>query len=150
MRRLVGILKSDGADADRAPQPGLGQLETLLETVRGAGVPVEAVTEGEPRPLPTGLDLVVYRIVQEALTNVLKHAGPASARVTLRWGDAALDGRGGRRRPGRRSRPTDARATACSACANGSRLRRHDPAGPRPGGGFAVHARVPMERGPAA
>ena len=54
MRRLIGILKAEGADADLAPQPGLGQLEALLETVRGAGVPVEAVTEGEPRPLPPG------------------------------------------------------------------------------------------------
>jgi signal transduction histidine kinase len=149
MRRLVGILKSDGADADRAPQPGLGQLETLLETVRGAGVPVEAVTEGEPRPLPTGLDLVVYRVVQEALTNVMKHAGPASARVLLRWGDAALDvevaddGRGpfvatdgGLGLLGMRER----------VALYGGTIRT----GQRRGGGFTVHAHVPYEGGPTA
>jgi signal transduction histidine kinase len=149
MRRLIGILKADGADADRAPQPGLGQLETLLETVRGAGVSVEAVTEGEPRPLPTGLDLVVYRIVQEALTNVMKHAGPASARVLLRWGDAALDvevsddGRGplvatdgGLGLLGMRER----------VALYGGTIRT----GPRQGGGFTVHAHVPYEGGPPA
>ena len=91
MRRLIGILKDEAAAADRAPQPGLEQLEALLETVRGAGVTVEAVTEGTPRPLAPGLDLIAYRIVQEALTNVIKHAGPASARVLMDWSDAALD-----------------------------------------------------------
>ncbi len=149
MRRLIGILKADGADADRAPQPGLGQLETLLETVRGAGVPVEAVTEGEPRPIPTGLDLVAYRIVQEALTNVMKHAGPASARVLLRWGDAALDvevaddGRGpfvstdgGLGLLGMRER----------VALYGGTIRT----GPRQGGGFTVHATLPYEGGPTA
>ena len=149
MRRLIGILKADGVDADRAPQPGLGQLETLLETVRGAGVPVEAVTEGEPRPLPTGLDLVVYRIVQEALTNVMRHAGPASARVLLRWGDMAPDvevsddGRGsfvatdgGLGLLGMRER----------VALYGGTIRT----GPRQGGGFTVHAHVPYEGGPTA
>jgi signal transduction histidine kinase len=149
MRRLIGILKADGVDADRAPQPGLGQLETLLETVRGAGVPVEAVTEGESRSLPTGLDLVVYRIVQEALTNVMRHAGPASARVLLRWGDAALDvevsddGRGpfaatdgGLGLLGMRER----------VALYGGTIRT----GPRQGGGFTLHAHVPYEGGPTA
>ncbi|MGZ8579827.1 MAG: sensor histidine kinase [Actinomycetota bacterium] len=146
MRRLIGILKADGADADRAPQPGLGQLDALLETVRGAGVPVEAVTEGAPSPLPTGLDLVAYRIVQEALTNVIKHAGPAHARVLLRWGDAALDvevaddGRGliastdgGLGLVGMRER----------VALYGGSIRTE----PRSGGGFVVHAHLPLEEG---
>ncbi len=148
MRRLIGILKAEGADTDRAPQPGLGQLEALLETVRGAGVPVEAVTEGEPRPLTTGLDLVAYRIVQEALTNVMKHAGPASARVLLRWGDAALDvevsddGRG----------PLMATEGGLGLLGMRERVALYGGTirtGPRRGGGFTVHAHLPFEGGPA-
>ena len=143
MRRLVGILKSDGAEADRAPQPGLGQLETLLETVRGAGVPVEAVTEGEPRPLPTGLDLVVYRVVQEALTNVMKHAGPAKASVLVAYEPQALrlevvdDGRG-----------VNGRSSGSGHGLLGMRERvgvygGAFEAGPRTGGGFKVAVRLP-------
>lgn len=146
MRRLIGILKSDGADADRAPQPGLGQIDALLETVRGAGVPVEAATEGAPRQLPSGLDLVAYRIVQEALTNVMKHAGPASARVLLRWGDAALDlevaddGRG----------PFVSAEGGLGLLGMRERVALYGGSidtGPRPGGGFAVRAHLPYEEG---
>lgn len=149
MRRLIGILKSDGADADRAPQPGLGQIDALLETVRGAGVPVEAATEGAPRQLPSGLDLVAYRIVQEALTNVMKHAGPASARVLLRWGDAALDlevaddGRG----------PFVSTEGGLGLLGMRERVALYGGSidtGPRPGGGFAVRAHLPYEEGSEA
>ncbi|MGZ8632029.1 MAG: sensor histidine kinase [Actinomycetota bacterium] len=91
MRRLIGVLKDDGADAELAPQPGLDQLDALLDTVRDAGVPVEAVTRGESRPVSPGVDLTAYRVVQEALTNVIKHAGRASARVVLSWVDDALE-----------------------------------------------------------
>lgn len=149
MRRLIGILKSDGADADRAPQPGLGQIDALLETVRGAGVPVEAATEGAPRQLPSGLDLVAYRIVQEALTNVMKHAGPANARVLLRWGDAALDlevaddGRG----------PFVSAEGGLGLLGMRERVALYGGSidtGPRPGGGFAVRAHLPYEEGSEA
>ena len=71
--------------------PGLGELASLLEQLRKAGVPVELREEGEPRQLPAGHDLVAYRVVQEGLTNVLKHAGKANVQVTVRFS---------RRRPG--------------------------------------------------
>ena len=99
MRRLVGLLREDD-EPTLAPQPGIAQLDTLLDQVREAGLPVDLVIEGPPRPLPPGVDLSVYRIVQEALTNALKHAGPARARVTLRFAERGVeleiadDGRG--------------------------------------------------------
>ena len=84
MRRLVGMLRSD-ADEPLAPQPGLGDVPTLVAQVREAGLPVELRVEGERRELPVGIELSAYRIVQEALTNALKHAGDASARVSIRY-----------------------------------------------------------------
>jgi signal transduction histidine kinase len=106
MRRLVGILRDD-PELALAPQPGLGQLSVLLEQVREAGLSVALAVEGEPRPLAPGVDLSAYRIVQEALTNALKHAGPARAWVAVRYraadvelevtddGHGPLDGHGG-------------------------------------------------------
>jgi signal transduction histidine kinase len=86
MHHLVGVLRDDvAADAALAPQPGLGDLAALLTDVRGAGLPVELMIEGDRRDLPAGLELSVYRIVQEALTNSLKHAGPATATVSIRY-----------------------------------------------------------------
>ena len=85
MRRLLGVLRRTDADLALAPQPGLEELDELIGQVRAAGLPVELRIEGEPEPLPAGVDLSAYRIVQEALTNTLKHAGPAHARVTLRY-----------------------------------------------------------------
>jgi signal transduction histidine kinase len=99
MRRLVGMLREDG-EPSLGPQPGVEQLSALLEQVREAGLPVELVVEGSPRDLPPGVDLSAYRIVQEALTNTLKHAGPARARVVLRFAEQSMeleitdDGRG--------------------------------------------------------
>ncbi|MCW3041073.1 MAG: putative two-component sensor, partial [Solirubrobacterales bacterium] len=79
MRRLLGVLREDepGGQA-REPQPGLAQLDALLEQVRSAGLPVAYESVGNPAPLSLGLQLAVYRIVQEALTNTLKHAGPGA------------------------------------------------------------------------
>src|SRR5918992_5225113 len=78
MRRLLGLLRDgDHDDAALAPQPGLAHLESLAAAAREAGLPVEVAVEGESRPLPAGIDLSAYRIVQEALTNSLRHAGPA-------------------------------------------------------------------------
>jgi signal transduction histidine kinase len=146
MRRLLGVLKENGGDqrAPLAPQPGMATLDTLLGQVREAGLPVEMRTEGRPVELPPGIDLSAYRIVQEALTNALKYAGPARAWVVVRYGDGDLeleiandggtdameaDG-GGRGLVGMRER----------VAVYGGELE----SGPRPGGGFAVRARLPI------
>jgi signal transduction histidine kinase len=143
MRRLLEILKSDDPDGARAPQPGLDRLDDLLDGMRATGLPVEAVVEGSPRPLPQAVDLSAYRIVQEALTNTLKHAGEAHARVLLRYRPDALeievadDGRGalesdggGQGLIGMRERVQLFGGTLES--------------GPRPGGGFVVRARLSL------
>jgi signal transduction histidine kinase len=91
MRRSLGVLRRNDADAPLAPQPGLSGLGALVEQARKSGLKVELVTEGEPAPLPAGADLSAYRIVQEALTNTLKHAGPVHARVAVRYGGDALE-----------------------------------------------------------
>lgn len=90
LRRLVGLLRTD-ADADRSPQPCLGQLPLLLAQLRSAGLPVELEVHGRVRPLPAGVELNAFRIVQEALTNTLKHAGPTSATVSLGYEERVLD-----------------------------------------------------------
>ncbi|HSC93251.1 MAG TPA: sensor histidine kinase [Gaiellaceae bacterium] len=87
LRRMLGLLRSADGAPDLGPQPGLGQLESLVEQMRAVGLPVELSVEGRPRALPPGVDLSAYRIVQEALTNALKHARPAHARVTVRYGE---------------------------------------------------------------
>jgi signal transduction histidine kinase len=91
MRRLLGILRRTDAELALAPQPGLENLDALVEQAREAGLPVELSIEGDAGTLPPGVDLTAYRIVQEALTNVRKHAGPARARVTVRRGDGGLE-----------------------------------------------------------
>src|SRR3954447_3254289 len=114
LRRMLGLLRDPVADASLAPQPSVDRLDALLEQVRAAGLPVELTVEGEPRRLPPGIDRSAYRIVQEGLTNTLKHAGPAHASVRLRYGERALelevldDGRGPRGGTGRAPRPPPA------------------------------------------
>jgi signal transduction histidine kinase len=146
MRRLVGMLRSENGDP-LAPQPGLDDLPTLAMQVREAGLPVELRVEGERRGLPVGIELSAYRIVQEALTNALKHAGNASATVHVRYRDDSLeleiadDGAGG----------ADAAATLAPGGHGlvGMRERvalyggRFD-AGRRPNGGFLVRALLPI------
>lgn len=91
LRRLLEVLLvTDDADP-LAPRPSLQHLDQLVEHVREAGLPVEVTVDGEPRPLPPGIDLSAYRIVQEALTNTLKHAGPARAVVGLSFRPQALE-----------------------------------------------------------
>jgi signal transduction histidine kinase len=91
MRRSLGILRRTDADAPLAPQPGMERLGALVAQARDSGLQVELVTEGAPAPLPAGVDLSAYRIVQEALTNTLKHAGPVRARVAVRYCGEALE-----------------------------------------------------------
>ncbi len=88
LRRVLGVLRSDAPDT--TPQPGLGDLDGLLESARSAGVTVTAGISGTPRPLPDGVDLSAYRIVQEALSNAMRHAPGAAVEVKLYYGDAAL------------------------------------------------------------
>jgi signal transduction histidine kinase len=143
MRRLVGMLRSDRAD-ELAPQPGLSDLPTLLAQVHGAGLPVELELEGEPRQLPVGIELSAYRIVQEALTNALKHAGEAHAIVRVRYGADSLeleivdDGPGGQT-------PVTSGGHGLAGMRErvalyGGRLD----AGRRPSGGFAVRVLLPV------
>src|SRR6478672_7812891 len=90
MRRLLGMLRTD-ADEPLTPQPGLKDVPTLARQLREAGLPVELHIEGELRELPVGIELSAYRIVQEALTNALKHAGDAKASVNIRYGSDSLE-----------------------------------------------------------
>jgi signal transduction histidine kinase len=85
MRRLLAAMRPDGDEAELGPQPGLDGLDSLLQEVGRAGLPVELHVDGEPFPLPRGIDLSVYRIVQEGLTNALKHARATVADVTVRY-----------------------------------------------------------------
>ncbi len=100
MRRLFGVLRSDGEAASLVPQPGLGELELLVQQVRAAGLPVDLRTEGDRIELPPGVDLAAYRIVQEGLTNALRHASAQRVSVRLRYLPTTLeiaiedDGRG--------------------------------------------------------
>jgi signal transduction histidine kinase len=85
MRRLLGAMRRDGDEAELVPQPGLDGLDSLLHEIGRAGLPVELHVDGEPFPLPRGVDLSAYRIVQEGLTNALKHARATDADVTVRY-----------------------------------------------------------------
>lgn len=91
LQRLLGFLRQESQVDELAPQPSLNQLDVLVKHMREAGLPVEVKIEGEPQPLPPGVDLSAYRIVQEALTNTLKHAGPATAFVTIRYASNKLE-----------------------------------------------------------
>jgi len=88
LRRVLGVLRSDQPDV--APQPGLGDLDGLIESVRAGGVTVTSTVTGAPRPLPEGVDLSAYRIVQEALSNAMRHAPGSEVRVRLYYGEPAL------------------------------------------------------------
>jgi signal transduction histidine kinase len=85
MRRLLAAIRPDGDEAELVPQPGLDGLDSLLEEIERAGLPVELHVDGEAFPLPRGVELSAYRIVQEGLTNALKHAGASDADVTVRY-----------------------------------------------------------------
>lgn len=151
MRNLVGVLRADPGDErspepDLAPTPGLADLRQLIEHAAHAGVRVDLTITGRPRPLPQGEDLSAYRIVQEALTNVIKHAGTETARARIDYGDAWLtievcnDGSA-------TAQPTDAAPRGSGIAGMRERaLLYHGElhAGPTENGGFMVTARLPL------
>jgi signal transduction histidine kinase len=145
MRHMLGVLRLEDAPdaAGRAPQPGVADLTPLLEQARGAGLPVELRVEGTARPLPPGVDLSAYRIVQEALTNTLRHAGPAEALVLLRYRPDALEVRVSDSGHGSDAQPSGGHGLVGMrerVALFGGELH----AGPVPGGGFAVRAILPL------
>ena len=91
MGRLLGMLRAGDEEGLLAPQPGLARLGGLIDTFEAAGLEVELVVEGAPRSLGPGADVSAYRIVQEALTNTVRHSGSSRARVLLRWDPVALE-----------------------------------------------------------
>ncbi|MFI9328192.1 sensor histidine kinase [Kitasatospora sp. NPDC052868] len=152
MRRLLGVLRTADTAEEYVPQPGVEELPELLEQVRTAGLQVEFATSGDPRELPRGVELTVYRIVQEALTNVRKHGGPdVHARVAVDFGERELavliedDGRG----------TTDEQLASGGADGQGHGLigmrervgmvSGSLDVGPRPGGGFRIRAVLPLK-----
>jgi signal transduction histidine kinase len=143
LRRILAVLREPEQSAESRPQPSLAELDELVASYRAAGLAVRFEVIGEPTPLPSGVELSVYRIVQEALTNALKHADPTTVTVTLGYRDARLelevvdDGT-----------PTLGAATAGQGLIGmrervallGGELET----GPREGGGFRVAARLPV------
>ncbi|GAA4906910.1 sensor histidine kinase [Streptomyces coeruleoprunus] len=154
MRRLLGILRTGEPEeaGEYVPQPDVEQIEDLVEQVRTAGLPVDFTVEGTPRPLPSGVELTAYRIVQEALTNTRKHGGPdVGARVRLTYFDDGLgllvedDGRGAAQEV-----YEDGGADGRGHGLIGMRERVGMvggtlDAGPRPGGGFRISALLPLK-----
>ncbi len=147
MRRMLGVLRSDDDTTGVVPLPGIEQLGELLEQTRASGLAVSFTVQGVPGPLPGGLALAAYRIIQESLTNTRKHGGPqASAQVLLRYCEDVMmlqitdDGRGAAEADGAGHGLTGMRERV--ALYNGT---LH--AGPRPGGGYQVTARLPVVRG---
>ena len=149
MRRLLGVLRGDGQAPSLAPQPGLDQVPSLVEQVGRAGLEVELVVEGEKAPLPAGVELSAYRIVQEALTNAVRHAGPGRARVLVRYGERDLEltvrdeGGGGAAAPAG-GPPTRSGQGLVGMRERVSLFGGELHAGPGPDGGFTVAARLPL------
>jgi signal transduction histidine kinase len=146
MRRMLGLLRLDAADVPgHAPQPGIAEIPTLVAQARAAGVDVELVIDDSARrPIPLGVDLSAFRIVQEAVTNVMRHAGNAHCRVRVQVGDDALELRitddghpEGEAVPGTGHGLVGMRERV--ALFGGELF-----AGPVPGGGFAVRATLPL------
>ena len=145
MRRLLGAMRRDGDGLDLAPQPGLENLDSLLEDVDHAGLPVRLQVDGDALPLPRAIDLSAYRIVQEALTNSLKHARASRAEVTLRYTAdelqiEVLDNGAG---------ATTTDGLGHGLVGVGERVKIYGgemQAGTAPEGGFVLTARLPLDR----
>ena len=146
-RRLLGMLRRKDDGSELEPQPSVDHIDVLVEQIERAGLPVTLAVEGERTPLPAGVDLCAYRIVQEGLTNALKHAGPAHAEVVLRYAPRALDvevrddGRGPAHANG------DGDGAGHGLIGMRERVALYGGAletGARDGGGFAIHAHLPL------
>jgi signal transduction histidine kinase len=150
MRALLGVLREGGGE-EYAPQPDVAAIPALVEDVRASGLDVDLIVEGQPQAMPAGPQLAAYRIVQESLTNVLKHAGPAGrAWVRLHWRADALelsvldDGRGAGAAVAESNGHPDGKGQGLRGMRERAVLHGgHLEAGPRPGGGFGVHASLP-------
>jgi signal transduction histidine kinase len=144
MRRLLGVLKDSDGPAELAPQPGAADIADLVDGVRAAGLDVRLRTEGEQRALPSAADLSAYRIVQEALTNCVRHAGASHADVEVRYDADAVriqivdDGNGGSSEPEAGGHGLVAMRERVALV--GGTLD----AGPAPGGGWRVRATLPL------
>jgi signal transduction histidine kinase len=149
-RRLLGVLREAPDASPLDPQPGLKNLDALVERTRASGLATELLIEGDQRPLSAGLDLAAYRIVQEALTNTVRHSGASSARVRVSFHadavelDLSDDGpdANGDRRSAIRGGGHGIVGMRERAALYGGELE----AGPAPTGGFRVRARLPIER----
>ena len=146
LQQLLGFLRQHSQADELSPQPSLRHLDLLINHMREAGLPVEVKIEGEPKTLPPGVDLSAYRIVQEALTNTLKHAGPAKATVTLRYDGSALtleisdDGHGAGD-----TEPVENKGRGLIGMRERVSLHGGEfAAGKIPGAGFTVKARLPL------
>jgi len=145
MRRLLAAMRRDGEDVEFTPQPGLDGLDSLLQEVGRAGLPVELHVDGEPFPLPRGIDLSAYRIVQEGLTNALKHASASVADVTVRYrpDEVEIEVRDN----GLGSATTDGLGHGLVGV--GERVKIYGgemSAGTATGGGFVLSTRLPLHR----
>jgi signal transduction histidine kinase len=146
LRSVLDILRREGERAPRTPTSTLARLEDLVGQASVAGLDVQIQTEGDPRPLPFGVDVAAYRIVQEALTNVTRHAGAGTATVRVTYAERDLtvqvddDGHGGRA-PSADGAGKGVRGMRERVAALGGELE----VGPRPAGGFRVRARLPLE-----
>jgi signal transduction histidine kinase len=144
-RRLLGMLRRKDDGSELEPQPSVEHIDVLVEQIERAGLPVTLAVEGERAPLPAGVDLCAYRIVQEGLTNALKHAGPAHAEVVLRYAPRALDVEV--RDDGRGPARVNGDGAGHGLIGMRERVALYGGAletGPRDGGGFAIHAHLPL------
>jgi signal transduction histidine kinase len=154
LRSVLDVLRQGQEQPPRASASGLAHLNSLVAGASATGLEVRTRVEGTPRPLPAGVDLAAFRIVQEALTNVTRHAGPATATVLVAYGDQELtvqvddDGNGVESAFGRQGTDSDRRSRSGNGI-TGMRERAATlggelAAGPRPGGGFRVSAHLPL------
>jgi signal transduction histidine kinase len=144
MRRLLAAMRREGEEAELLPQPGLDGIDSLLSEIGRAGLPVELHVDGEPVPLPRGIDLSAYRIVQEGLTNALKHAQASDADVTFRYGPDELEIEV--RDNGQGSSTTDGLGHGLVGVRERVKLYGGEmSAGSANGGGFVLSTRLPLD-----